>query len=167
MYAVFLKLCCVKKLRDWQKGEPEPEEIYVVLTRYQECAAARCEHGSSYYDNFQSVYFSLIYANRSEKLDLGERTLEEAEHALEIFNEKPDHVRNQQAFWIQFHEQKLYHALLKDDRECILETVEKVLNYPHRRNEYSIKKFCNIQKAYQETDHPDIDKHQMWDNIWF
>lgn len=168
VYGFYLKVYCADKLKTWQKRTSEPGGLREALTHYRESAAVRYEHGGDSFNSFQSVYFEMLYANRVENLDLGERTLEKMSQALETFNEKPDSdVRNQQGFWIQYHEQLLYLALLTDDRKRILETVEKLLNYPHRRGDLCLKKYSNIQQAYQEADHPDIDKHLLWNSIWF
>ena len=164
----FLKIYCADKLYTWQKGAPKPGGLEEALSYYRESATIYDEHGGDFFHSCQSLYFELIYANRVENLDMGERTLEKMSQALETLNEKSDSgVRNQQAFWIQYHEQLLYLALLTDDRECILDTVEKLLDYPHRRDEIPLKKFSSIQQAYQEADQPDIDKHLLWDEIWF
>lgn len=167
-YTFFLKICCADKFDTWQKGTAEPEGLEEALTHYRESAAARHQHGGSFFDSFQSVYFELLYANRVEDLDVGERTLEKLSQALETFNEESgSDVPNQRGFWIQYHEQLLYFALLSDDRERILDTVEKLLKYPYRLDDMPLKKFSSIQQAYQEAEHPDIDRHLLWDNIWY
>lgn len=60
-----------------------------------------------------------------------------------------------------------YLALLRDDRKRILDTVEKLLNYPYRRGSLWLNEYSSIQQAYQEADHPDIDKHLLWNVIWY
>ena len=168
VYPFFLKIYCADKLNTWQKGTPEPGGLREALTQYRESVAMRHEHGGDSFNSFQSVYYEMLYANRIENLDLGERTLDELSQALETFNEQPNtDLRNQQAFWIQYHEQLLYLALLTDNRKCVLDNAEKLLNYSHRRGELSLKKYSGIQQAYQEEDHPDIDKHLLWDDVWF
>ena len=168
VYGFFLQVYCADKLKTWPKGAPKPGGLREALTHYRESADARYKHGGNFFNSVQSVYYELLYANRVENLDLGEQTLEKMSQALEMYNEEPDSdVRSQQAFWIQYHEQLLYLALLTDNRECVLDTAEKLLNYSHRRGELSLKKYSSIQQAYQEEDHPDIDKHLLWASIWF
>lgn len=167
-YAFFLKTYCADKLKAWQKGTPAPGSLEEALIHYRESAAIQYEHRGDFFDSFKSVYFELLYANRVENLDLGKRTLGKLSHALETYNEKPDtDVRNKQGFWIQYHEQLLYFALLTDDQECVLDTVEKLLNYPYRRGEMPLEKYNSIQQTYQEVNPSDIDRHLLWDTIWF
>ena len=168
VYGFFLRVYCADKLKTWQKGTPEPEGLGEALTHYRESFAVRYEQSGGSFNIFQSVYYEMLYANRVENLDLGKRTLEKMSQAMETYNEEPNSdVRSQQAFWIQYHDQLLYHALLTDDRECVLDTVEKLFNYPYRRDELPLKELNSIQQAYQEEDHLDIDKHLLWDSVWF
>lgn len=168
VYGFFIRIYCADKLKTWQKGTPEPGGLGEALTHYRESAAMRYEHGHDSFNSFHSAYFEMLYANRVENLDLGERMLDELSQALETFNEQPNiDLRNQQAFWIQYHEQLLYLALLRDDRKRILDTVEKLLNYPYRRGSLLVKEYSSIQQAYQEVEHPDIDKHLLWHYIWY
>lgn len=168
IYGFFLQIHCANKLDNWQKGTPEPGELREALTHYRESAAVLYEHRGDSFHSFESVYFEMLYANRVENLDLGERTLEKLSQALETFGKESDSdVRNQQGFWIQYHEQLLYLALLRDDRKRILDTVEQLLNYSYRRGELWLEGYSNIQQAYQEADHPDIDKHLLWNRFWY
>lgn len=168
VYGFYLRVYCADKLSTWHTGTPEPGGLREALTHYREFVAAKYKHGGDFFDSIKSVYFELLYANRVENLGLGEKTLEKMSQALEAFNEQPNtDLRNQQALWIQYHEQLLYLALLTDDREIVLDTVEKLLNYPCRRGDLLLKKYSRIQRAYQEAEHPDIDKHLLWDNVWF
>ena len=168
VYAFLLKILCADKLKIWQKGKLAPKEIDKTLTCYQEVATAECNHKGKFFNFFQAIYFRMLYVNRTENLELGKQTLEKLNQALKEFTENDvSDLRNQQALWIQYHEQQLYLALLTDNRKCILDTVEKLINYPHRRKSLSLSDYESIQKAYRETEHPNIDKHLLWNIIWF
>lgn len=168
IYTFFLKYDCARKMELWKREAPEPEELRAHLTHYRESAAARYKNGASSFNCFHSLYFEMVYLNRSEHLEEGRALLEQLAQAQKTFEEESDtDPRDIQAVWIEYHEQKLYHALLTDNRGIVLATVEKLLNYPHRRGAISRKKCENIQQAYQETEHSDIDKHQFWGNLWY
>lgn len=168
LYALFLRYNCARQLEFWQRGESVPENLQETIVHYKKISDLRSEKGFGFFEQFNFRYFNAVYANRSENLNLGEQTLKEMSKVLESYIEKSNEdVRNKQAAWIQYHEQKLYHALLLNDRETVLDTVEKLLNYPYRKGDISTKKCKIIQKAYQETDYPDIDKHQLWNIIWY
>ena len=165
-YRFFLRIFCADQLDIWEKGTSVPEELEEALAYYRDAVAL--EEGEDSFRRFHMVYFEMVHANRSEDLKLGRKTLEKLTHAWEIFNEKPDpNVRVQQAAWIQYHEQALYLALLEDDRKCVLDLVGKLLSYPYRRGNLPLKKLGSIQRAYQESEHPDIDKHLLWNSVWY
>ena len=165
-YISFLKVFCADQMHNWKKGTSAPEELKEALAYYWDAVAL--EEGENSFHRFKMVYFEMVYANRSEDLELGRKTLEKLTHALEISNEKPNpDVRIQQAEWIQYHEQALYWAFLMDDRKSVLDLVGKLLSYPYRRGDMSLKTLGSIQRAYQESEHPDIDKHLLWDSIWY
>lgn len=165
-YRFFLKIFCADLLETWKKGTPAPKALKEALELYRD--AAQLEEGENSFHRFQMAYYEMVYANRSENLELGRKTLEKLTHAWEIANEKPDpDVRLQQAEWIQYHEQALYLALLEEDRKCVLDLDEKLLSYPYRRGDLSLEKLGSIRQAYQESEHPDIDKHLLWSSIWY
>lgn len=162
-YRFFLKIFCADQLGIWKKGMSVPKAFKEALAYYGDAVAL--EEGDGY---FNWVYFEMIYANRSEDLELGRKTLEKLMHAWEISNEKLDQdVRIQQSEWIQYHEQALYWALLTDDRNCVLDLVGKLLSYPYRHDDIPLKKLISIQQAYQESEHPDIDRHLLWNSVWY
>lgn len=166
-YRSFLRMFCADQLNIWEDGTPVPMALKEALAHYRD-AVAQLEEGENSFDRFHTVYFEMVYANRSENLKLGRETLKKMVRAWEIFNENPDpDVRVQQATWIQYHEQVLYFALLTNDRECVLDLAEKLLSYPCRHDEIPLKELGSIQWAYQELEHPDIDKHLLWNSIWY
>lgn len=167
LYSLFLKYDCACRLTFWKRGEPVPVNLQETLMHYQEISDLRHERGYGHFGRFHSLYFNALCANRSENLNLGEQTLKKMSQVIESYSEESDaDVRNKQAFWIQYHEQRLYYALLADDREIVLDTVEKLLNYPYRKSDIATAKCKKIRGAYQETDHPDIDRHQLWSTVW-
>ncbi len=165
-YRFFLKIFCADQLDIWKKGTSAPKGLDEALEHYLD--AVQLEEGEDPFHRFQTAYFKMVYANRSGDLELGRKTMEIMTQAWEVSKEKPDpNVRAQQGKWIQYHEQALYLALLMNDRERVLDLDEKLLSYPYRRGDIPLKTLGSIQQAYQESEHPDIDKHLLWNSVWY
>ncbi len=161
-YSELLKLHCVKELVFWEKGKPEPENIYAVLSRYKEVA-------DYYVDRFNAVYFEMIYANRTEKISLWKQLLENLAQELEKTNEES--IEDDQwkyAAWVKCQEQKLYYFILKNNRIKILQIVDELLNFPYFQ--FDKKVFTTIYSFYQNNDDStilNVDRHLLWDSLIF
>lgn len=168
-YTTFLRYRCGVRLKAWTKDTPPSEETWRVLQELQENAATSAERGDDQ-SVFDSTYFSLLCANRSENLTEGAQLLKELVQALEKVNESSNlNERNRQGSWIKYHEQALYHYLLTENAEQVLELTQKLLDYPYRRGHLDLTAYRTIQTAYQNMDQesPDLDKHLLWFRLWF
>lgn len=161
MYARLLEIHCVREFIFWDKGEPQPENIWTIISRYKDIA-------DNFVDCFDAVYFEMIYANRTENQYLGEKILKNLGQELKRTFEGEKDWKH--CAWTKYHTQKLYYFFLKDDKDMVLHVIDKMLKYQYGQ-QYIPEEMCNaIYSFYQsdvETTSLYIDRHILWNELIF
>lgn len=169
-YIRLLGLHCLRELIFWEKGKPQPDNIYLVLSNYKDKAIVFHEQSGDSDYWLDAIYFETVYANRTENLSLGKQLIEDFTFVMQKSIEENEKCKKEETFrWIMQHEQKLYYLLLSDDKEKVLETIYELQNYPYERAYIPVEACKVVYSFYQNGDDIEkagIDRHLLWNEVW-
>lgn len=169
-YVRFLKMRCANILHIWEIGASltENSKVFQDFRMYAACIA---KTGNYYEYLVSSIYFDLVCTNRIGNAKQGACLLAELALGLKKIMEmsdKSDYYKH--GLWIMFHEQKLYHYFLLDKAKIVLKLVDRITNYPYRKEDIPLSICDTIRQFYQERDNRELlnkIKCFLWDRVWF
>lgn len=166
-YLLYLDYSLGSRMRTWEKGTGEPEGLMEGLQDFYKKAERYAEKTNTYRYLVYAFYYLAVYANRMEDMERAPKMLEGMRDAMQKEGlEETD--RTKQAQDIMYWEQEIYHLLLKDDREELLQVVDELEKYRYRicdkpkKNLEYIRKVCPVK-----TEEEDIDRHIFWNSVWY